>query len=101
MNIRILSCAEREFSEAVDYYNEQSPGLGFEFAAEVSRAFNRIRSFPEAWPTFSKRTRRCMISRFPFAVVYQIREDCILVGGIMHLQRDPKRWQEQVDKSFD
>jgi len=35
MNIRILSCAEEEFIEAVDYYNEQSPGLGYEFAAEM------------------------------------------------------------------
>jgi len=100
MKTRVLSCAEREFAEIVDYYNEQCPGLGFEFAAEVRKTFDRIRSFPEAWPPFSKRARRCMISRFPYGVVYQVREDCILVGGIMHLQRDPKAWQEQSERSF-
>ncbi len=48
MNIRILSCAEQELAEAVDYYNEQSPGLGYEFAAEVKAALDRIASFPRS-----------------------------------------------------
>ncbi|MEI6639504.1 MAG: hypothetical protein WCL46_07285 [Chlorobium sp.] len=34
MNILILSFAEEEFAEAVDYYNEQCPRLGYEFAAQ-------------------------------------------------------------------
>ena len=46
MNIRVLSCAEQEFAETVDYYNEQCPGLGYEFAAEVKNTFDRIKSFP-------------------------------------------------------
>jgi hypothetical protein len=54
MNILILSIAEEEFAEAVDYYNEQCPGLGYEFAAEVKRAFDRVKVFPEAWPLFSR-----------------------------------------------
>jgi hypothetical protein len=39
MKIVVLSYAEEELAEAVDYYNEQCPGLGYEFAAEVKRAF--------------------------------------------------------------
>lgn len=100
MSIRILSCAEQEFVEAVDYYNEQSPGLGYEFAAEVKATLGRIASFPEAWPRFSQRARRCTTHRFPYGVLYQVREDCILVGAIMHLKRDPERWRERVSKAF-
>ena len=36
MRILVLSSAEEEFAEAVDYYNEQRPGLGFEFALRYS-----------------------------------------------------------------
>ena len=46
MKVVVLSCAEQEFAEAVDYYNGQCPGLGYEFAADVQRTFERIRSFP-------------------------------------------------------
>jgi hypothetical protein len=65
MRIIVLSCAEDEFAEAVDSYNKQRPGLGFEFAAEVQRTFERIRRYPEAWPMFSSRTRRSLTDRFP------------------------------------
>ncbi len=96
MRIRILACAEEEIAEAVDYYNAQRPGLGFEFAEEVKKALNRISAFPQAWPHFSHATRRCMVSRFPYGVVYQSREDLILVFGLMHLRCDPKRWQDRA-----
>ena len=99
MNIRIISCAEQELVDAVDHYNEQCSGLGFEFAAEVKNTLSRIVSFPKAWPLFSERTRRCMTSRFPFGILYQIRADHILVIAIMHLKRDPKKWQERLTKT--
>ena len=95
MKITVLSCAEAEFVEAVDYYNGQCPGLGYEFAAEVQRAFDRIEHFPEAWSRFSLRSRRCLVDRFPYAVLYQISPDCILVGGIMHMKRDPRHWRDR------
>ena len=100
MKILVLSCAEDEFAEAVDYFNEQRPGLGFEFAGEVQPTFERIRHHPEAWPVFSCRARRCLTDRFPFGVLYQVRSDCILVGAIMHLKRDPTRWQQRVTEAF-
>lgn len=31
MKIRYLEAADAEFQEAIDYYNDQRPGLGFEF----------------------------------------------------------------------
>lgn len=74
MKILVLSCAEAELAEAVDYYNSQCPGLGYEFAAEVQRTFERIRNHPTAWPVFSPRSRRCLTDRFPFGVLYQLRD---------------------------
>ena len=100
MNIRILSCAEQEFVEAVDYYNEQSPGLGYEFAAEVKASLERIAFFPEAWAKFSGRSRRCKTKRFPYGILYQVRGDLVLVGAIMHLGRDPRRWQDRLKDAF-
>jgi hypothetical protein len=100
MKVLVLSCAEGEFAEAVDGYNEQCPGLGFEFAAEVQRTFERIRCHPTAWPVYSERSRRCLTDRFPYGVLYQVRGDHVLVGAILHLRRDPRRWQERAGKAF-
>ncbi|MEW6097410.1 MAG: hypothetical protein AB1567_12965 [bacterium] len=58
MKVRILACAEVEMAEAIDYYNAQYPGLGYEFAVEVKECLSRISSFPQAWHCFSKTPRK-------------------------------------------
>lgn len=100
MKLLVLSCAEQELIEAVSYYNDQCPGLGYEMALEVQRAFERIENFPDAWPQFSESSRRCLVDRFPYGVLYQMREDCILIGAIMHLKRDPVHWRDNDESLF-
>ena len=99
MRLEVLSSAEGELQEAVGHYNQEGPGLGYELAAEVKAAFNRIASFPSAWPQFSARARRCIVNRFPYGVLYQLRDDRIIVLAIMHLKRDPKRWEDRAGDS--
>jgi plasmid stabilization system protein ParE len=96
MNVDFLAPAEAEFEDAISYYNTQGEGLGFEFAAEVKRTLERIVQYPEAWSPLSKRTRRCRTNRFPYAVIYQTREDTILIVAIMHLSRDPQTWKSRL-----
>jgi len=40
MEIVFLAPAEAEFIDAISYYNMQSEGLGYEFAAEVNPVRN-------------------------------------------------------------
>ena len=98
MEIDFLAPAEAEFVDAVVYYNMQSEGLGFEFAAEIKRTIERIIQYPEAWPRLSKRTRRCRTNRFPYGVIYQLREEKLLIIGVMHLGRDPQIWKSRLTK---
>ena len=98
MNIEFLAPAEEEFEESIDYYNRQSEGLGFEFAVEIKRTLERITQYPEVWALISKRTRRCRTKRFPYGIIYQIRQEYILIISIMHLSRNPKTWMERVKK---
>jgi len=58
MDIKYVAPAEAELLDAVAYYNSQSEGLGYEFAAEVKRTIERIVQYPDAWTQFSIRTRR-------------------------------------------
>ena len=94
--VEILAAAEAELWEAMAWYNEQSEGLGFEFAEEVFRTIERIVRHPEAWGALSKRTRRCRTNRFPYAVVFQIRKDQILIVSVMHMKREPDSWRGRL-----
>jgi plasmid stabilization system protein ParE len=40
--------------------------------------------------------RRAVLRRFPYSVIYAVREDEIVVIACFHGRRDPKRWQDRL-----
>ncbi len=87
--------AEKEFLDAINYYNERSKGLGLEFAKEVYSTIERIKAFPNAWSKLSKNTRRCLLNRFPYGIVYSIKDDEIIILAVMQLNRKPDYWKNR------
>ena len=96
MNVKFLVPAEVEFLDAIEYDNQQSEGLGFDFALEVGRTLERVVQYPQAWTPLSKRTRRCRTNRFPYSVVYQIKDETILIVAVMHLSQHPDSWKARL-----
>lgn len=96
MDLRFLETAKAEFWEAVGHYEQEREGLGAEFAREVSKALDRIVLYPNSWRPLSQRTRQCRTHRFPYAVVYQVRSDHVVVVAVMHLHREPRSWKGRM-----
>ncbi len=96
MKVRLVFPANIELDEAVRYYDHQLSGLGFRFFQEVDAAIERIRFIPEAWTKIGKRTRRCLIKDFPYALLYAIETDEILITAVAHLHRDPKHYRDRI-----
>ncbi len=87
-----------ELEQAMTFYESQQIKLGLEFLEEVYSTIKRIIEFPNASPVLSKNTRRCLTNRFPFAIIYQIRKEEILILAITHLARKPGYWKERKNK---
>jgi hypothetical protein len=88
--------AKEEFDKAVDYYEQSQSGLGLEFTEEVYAAIARIIQYPDAWLKLSKNSRRCLVSRFPFGVIYQIKSHALRIIALAHLNRRPSYWKERL-----
>lgn len=90
MTVEFTTSAREEWTEAVDYYNDQRAGLGYEFVLEVDRAAERVAKFPEAWAKIAPRTRRILLDRFPYGLLYYVDADRIVVTAVMNLRRKPQ-----------
>ena len=96
MKVRLISPANLELDKAVRYYDHQLPGLGFRFFQEASAAIERIILIPEAWTKVGARTRRCILKGFPYALLYVIGTDEILITAVAHLHRDVKHYKDRI-----
>jgi hypothetical protein len=96
LKARFITSASLELDEAVTYYEDQLPGLGYRFYKEISASIERILFMPEAWPKVGGRTRRCMLKGFPYALLFVQEQKEILVTAVAHLHRDPKCYHDRI-----
>jgi plasmid stabilization system protein ParE len=91
--------AKEEFDGAVEYYEQCQVGLGLEFAEEIYAAIARVIEYPDAWSALSKNSRRCLISRFPYGIIYQIKSRTLRIIAVAHLNRRPGYWKDRIEQN--
>ncbi|WP_230990907.1 type II toxin-antitoxin system RelE/ParE family toxin [Bathymodiolus platifrons methanotrophic gill symbiont] len=72
-------------------------GLGFRFLTEVERSKTRITQFPHAYEMIGKYSRRCLVQKFPYGIIYQYIEAQkeVLIVAVSHLHRMPDYWSSR------
>jgi plasmid stabilization system protein ParE len=85
--------ASAEFEAAVRWYEERRRGLGVEFFDAVSLTMALIAERPEIGTLISGSTRRVVVSRFPYQVVYHLSPADITIVAVAHLKRRPDYWK--------
>jgi len=94
--VRFLGAARAELRRAVDRYDAQVSGLGDELAAEVEHSVRHIASPPESGSPHPAGTRRMLVRRFPFGVVYRADEQQIVGVAVAHRRRRPGYWIRRI-----
>ena len=93
MRVRLLPEAEIELIEAAQWYREQAFGLDFEFMRCIDEATAKIGRSPLLFPVVYRGRRRILVKRFPYAIIFDVDSEEILVYAIFHCSRNPKLWQ--------
>jgi plasmid stabilization system protein ParE len=90
--LRFNPLAEAEIFEATRWYDERSPELGAAFVDAVRDATTTVLEAPKRW-RLVRGTRRYLMGRFPFAVVYrETAEEEVEVVAVAHLKRRQRYW---------
>ena len=97
MKLTFLKVAEADLDDAFEYYESVQSGLRFRFLTEIEFAKTRITMFPFLYEEIGKYSRRCLVQKFPYGIIYQYLEDKkeILIVAVSHLHRIPNYWSNR------
>lgn len=84
--------ASRELEGAFEWYLERSPQAAEAFLREAERALTVIAAAPGIWPRFESGTRRYVLHRFPYSIIYREADGGIVVVAVAHSKRRPRYW---------
>ncbi len=96
-SVRIAGPASEEFTEAVHWYETRRLGLGAELYDAVNATIEGIERQPEIGATTydDHKSRRILVARFPYHVVYRLEDDEIVILAIAHMKRRPGFWKHR------
>lgn len=100
MRVRLLGEADEELTAAAIWYQQRGAGLGERLLEEAVEAFSAIGRNPKRFARARFRTRReirrYLLAHFPYAIVYEVRENECLVVAVAHTARRPGYWAKRL-----
>jgi plasmid stabilization system protein ParE len=90
--------ASEELTEAIRWYEERRPGLGAELLDAIVATVAVIESQPEIGAIVPRvaGTRRVLVPRFPYQIVYRFTATEIVIVAVAHLKRRPGYWKKRA-----
>jgi plasmid stabilization system protein ParE len=87
--------ARAELVSAAAWYFERNESAAMLFVDAVATANADIKRAPDRWPLHILGTRRKLLRRFPYAIIYRIEPKRILVVAVAHTHRQPGYWADR------
>jgi hypothetical protein len=96
LNVEFLDQARLELILASQWYEAEVRGLGGDLLEEVSRSIGRLLEFPRQGKPHLAGTRRIVLQRFPFDVVYLVEPEALIVVAVAAHKRLPGYWRDRL-----
>ncbi len=88
-----------EYEAAARYYAGCQEGLELRFIACAESAIQRLSKNPEHFRLFEADIRRCLVHIFPYAVLFTVESDYVLIIAVMHCSREPGYWRHRMERN--
>ena len=95
--VEIHEEAAAEHDASFDWYLQRSEDAALAFDREVDHALADIKQAPQRWPIGANSTRRFVLRKFPYVVVYREHPaGSLQVLAFAHTSRMPEYWKHRL-----
>ncbi|MBY8962444.1 type II toxin-antitoxin system RelE/ParE family toxin [Flavobacterium sp. D11R37] len=89
MKVIITKEAKAELKASAEWYESRQKGLGKRFLKTIKDEVSFLRKNPDAAVTQYKDVRTTVVSVFPYLIHYYVKEDSIIIIGVLHTSLNP------------
>jgi plasmid stabilization system protein ParE len=86
-----------EAEAATEWYRQRSIRAATMFLDELDRAVDRIGEHPRQFPEFAFGTRKMVLRKFPYVVVFRETAAGVEILAVAHGRRRPGYWRDRID----
>ncbi|SRR6266705_5255911 len=97
LRVALHKDAVAEARAAREWYEVRSVAAAEAFMEELDRIVARIGEYPDGGAAYLEGTRRYLMQRFPFSVVYRQKRRTHQVVAVAHSKRKPGYWKSRVE----
>jgi toxin ParE1/3/4 len=97
--IEIEAQAQEELAQAIQYYDEQEPGIGQRFAADVRELFvKHVAEDPDRFPKASRLTHKARIHGWPYSIYFTVDHNLkkVIITTVWHGSCDPRKLKRRI-----
>ena len=88
----VEAAAEAEILGAAGWIARRNPAAAGRFLEAVDVALAAIQNNPLQYQVVRGIVRRVLVQHLPYALLYSVADDRVVVTVCFHTHRDPKRW---------
>lgn len=93
ISIRLHPAAQREIRRAFDWYlQEAGKRIAAGFFDDFEQTLALLKNHPEIGEPGGSYTRRLIFQRYPYTVVYRLKDEALEIVATAHHSRQPEYW---------
>ena len=95
--VQVHAEAEQELLEALEYYEQQRPGLGGELRHDFEITVEKVVANPRGYAvTNTGEVRYASFRRFPYRLVFVDFDEYLWIVAVSHHRRHPRYWAGRI-----
>lgn len=94
--VLFTEAARIDFTDAIKWYDAEAPEIADRFQNAIDEIVQRIEDNSHQFAPSSYNTRRAIVRRFPYLLIFREQSDVCYVVAMFHMNRNPTIWQKRV-----